>query len=309
MLQARNLQKKFKTKEVVKKINLELGAGESVGLLGPNGAGKSTTISMLSSLVQPTSGDVLWNNVSIKDNPEALRKTLGVVPQEISLYPELTAKENLKFFGRIYGLKGQILEHRVEDVLVKIGLKEREKDQVKTFSGGMKRRLNIGAALLHLPSLLIMDEPTVGIDPQSRAYILNTVKRLVEEGMTLLYTSHYIEEVELLCDRIYIMDEGEIIAFGTKEELKSLVSGNQTIELKGHTLPVLFEESLQKHFPAATVYREEESLLLALAKEEEPLPRIFAIAAENGVTITSAIVKVPSLEDVFLHLTGRALRD
>ena len=256
MLQARNLQKKFKTKEVVKKINLELGAGESVGLLGPNGAGKSTTISMLSSLVQPTSGDVLWNNVSIKDNPEALRKTLGVVPQEISLYPELTARENLKFFGRIYGLKGQILENRVEDVLVKIGLKEREKDQVKTFSGGMKRRLNIGAALLHLPSLLIMDEPTVGIDPQSRAYILNTVKRLVEEGMTLLYTSHYIEEVELLCDRIYIMDEGEIIAFGTKEELKSLVSGNQTIELKGHTLPVLFEESLQKHFPAATVYRE-----------------------------------------------------
>ncbi len=309
MLQAKNLQKKFKAKEVVKKINLELGTGESIGLLGPNGAGKSTTISMLSSLMKPTSGTVLWNGTSIEENPQMLRKNLGVVPQEIALYPELTAKENLEFFGRIYGLKGKDLETRVEDVLEKIGLSDRRKDRVKTFSGGMKRRLNIGAALLHKPSFLIMDEPTVGIDPQSRAYILEAVKQLVEEGMTLLYTSHYIEEVELLCEKIYIMDQGEIIASGTKEELKSLVSDQQTIELKGHSLSVAFEESLQKHFPTANIHREEEKLLVSLSKFMEPLSSIFAVAAENEVTITSAVVKIPSLEDVFLHLTGRALRD
>lgn len=309
MLQAKNLQKKFKAKEVVKKINLELGEGESVGLLGPNGAGKSTTISMLSSLVKPTSGTVHWKGTAIEENPRLLRGNLGVVPQEIALYPELTAKENLEFFGRIYGLKGKELGVRVEDVLQKIGLSERKKDQVKTFSGGMKRRLNIGAALLHKPSILIMDEPTVGIDPQSRAYILEAVKELVDEGMTLLYTSHYIEEVELLCDRIYIMDQGEIIAAGTKEELKSLVSDQQTIELKGRTLPPEFEDGLQKHFPSAVIHREDDRLLVSVSKHMEPLSSIFAIAAEIEVTITSAVVNIPSLEDVFLHLTGRALRD
>ena len=309
MLQAIDLHKKFKTNETVRKVNMQLEAGESVGLLGPNGAGKSTTISMLSSLIMPSNGEVLWNNVSINKNPEALRKALGVVPQEIALYPELSAKENLHFFGRIYGLKGQLLVERTEEILQKIGLTDRKNDIVKTFSGGMKRRLNIGAALLHNPSILIMDEPTVGIDPQSRAYILDTVKQLVEEGMTLLYTSHYMEEVELLCDKIYIMDQGEIIAYGTKETLKSLVSDNQTIELKAHILSQGFEEALKKHFPTANIRKEDEILLITMPQNEEPLATIFAIAAENAVTITSAIVKVPSLEDVFLHLTGRALRD
>ncbi|MFJ7972282.1 ABC transporter ATP-binding protein [Psychrobacillus sp. NPDC096389] len=309
MLQAIDLHKKYKNKEVVRQINMKLEAGESVGLLGPNGAGKSTTISMLSSLIMPTSGEVLWNEQSINKNPEALRKVLGVVPQEIALYPELTAKENLHFFGRVYGLKGETLAKRTEEVLEKIGLTERQSDIVKTFSGGMKRRLNIGAALLHKPSILIMDEPTVGIDPQSRAYILETVKQLVEEGMTLLYTSHYMEEVELLCDKIYIMDQGEIIAHGTKETLKSLVSDNQTIELQAHLLSPEFEEVLQKQFPTATIRKEEETLSISLPKNEEPLATIFALAASNDITITSAVVKIPSLEDVFLHLTGRALRD
>ncbi|MEK3979978.1 ABC transporter ATP-binding protein [Psychrobacillus sp. FSL K6-2836] len=309
MLQAINLSKKFKTKEVVRAINMELLAGESVGLLGPNGAGKSTTISMLSSLVVPTSGEILWDEKSIAKDPEPLRKTLGVVPQEIALYPELSARENLAFFGRIYGLKGELLETRITEVLMKIGLSERQKDIVKTFSGGMKRRLNIGAALLHKPSMLIMDEPTVGIDPQSRTYILETVKQFVEEGMTLLYTSHYMEEVEMLCDKIYIMDQGEIIAYGTKEELKALVSDNQTIELKLNLLTENFEKALKKQFPKATLRIEEEILTISMSKNEEPLATIFAIAASNNVVITSAIVKVPSLEDVFLHLTGKALRD
>lgn len=309
MLQAISLHKKFKTKEVVRDVNMQLEAGESVGLLGPNGAGKSTTISMLSSLVVPTSGEVLWNKFSINKNPESFRKILGIVPQEIALYPELSAQENLAFFGRVYGLKGQQLSNRIEKVLEKIGLTERKDDVVKTFSGGMKRRLNIGAALLHEPSLLIMDEPTVGIDPQSRAYILDTVKKLVEEGMSLLYTSHYMEEVELLCDKIYIMDQGQVIASGTKEELKLLVSDNQTIELKGHLISDNFEEALKKRFSAAHIRKEDDILLLTMSKKEEPLATIFAIAADQHTTITSAVVKVPSLEDVFLQLTGRALRD
>ncbi|MGB3101619.1 MAG: ABC transporter ATP-binding protein [Psychrobacillus psychrotolerans] len=309
MLQAINLSKKFKTKVVVKEVNVELFAGESVGLLGPNGAGKSTTISMLSSLVQPTSGDVLWNEKSIAKNPDPLRKALGVVPQEIALYPELSARENLAFFGRVNGLKGQLLATRITEVLTKIGLLDRQKDIVKTFSGGMKRRLNIGAALLHKPSILIMDEPTVGIDPQSRAYILETVKQFVADGMTLLYTSHYMEEVEMLCDKIYIMDQGRIIAHGTKEELKELVSDNQTIELKTNLLTENFEKNLKEQFPQATFRIDEEILTISMSKSEEPLANIFAIAAASNVVITSAIVKVPSLEDVFLHLTGKALRD
>lgn len=309
MLQAINLSKKFKTKVVVKEVNVELFAGESVGLLGPNGAGKSTTISMLSSLVQPTSGDVLWNDESIAKNPDPLRKALGVVPQEIALYPELSARENLAFFGRVNGLKGELLATRITEVLTKIGLLDRQKDIVKTFSGGMKRRLNIGAALLHKPSILIMDEPTVGIDPQSRAYILETVKQFVADGMTLLYTSHYMEEVEMLCDKIYIMDQGRIIAHGTKEELKELVSDNQTIELKTNLLTENFEKNLKVQFPLATFRIDEEILTISMSKREEPLANIFAIAAASNVVITSAIVKVPSLEDVFLHLTGKALRD
>ncbi|MEK5217245.1 ABC transporter ATP-binding protein [Psychrobacillus sp. FSL H8-0487] len=309
MLQAINLSKKFKTKVVVKEVNVELFAGESVGLLGPNGAGKSTTISMLSSLVQPSSGDVLWNEKSIAKNPDPLRKALGVVPQEIALYPELSARENLAFFGRVNGLKGELLATRITEVLTKIGLLDRQKDIVKTFSGGMKRRLNIGAALLHKPSILIMDEPTVGIDPQSRAYILETVKQFVADGMTLLYTSHYMEEVEMLCDKIYIMDQGKIIAHGTKEELKELVSDNQTIELKTNLLTENFEKNLKEQFPQATFRIDEEILTISMSKREEPLANIFAIAAASNVVITSAIVKVPSLEDVFLHLTGKALRD
>lgn len=309
MLEAINLHKKYKTKEVVRQVNMQLEAGESIGLLGPNGAGKSTTISMLSSLIMPTSGEVLWQGESINKNPNNLRRTLGVVPQEIALYPELSAKENLYFFGRVYGLKGQLLAERTEEVLQKIGLTDRKNDTVKTFSGGMKRRLNIGAALLHKPSILIMDEPTVGIDPQSRAYILDTVRQLVMDGMTLLYTSHYMEEVELLCDKIYIMDQGEIIAHGTKEKLKSLVSDNQTIELKANFLSSEFEDSLKKQFPSASVRKAEELLLISLPKNEEPLATIFALAAVHEITITSAVVKIPTLEDVFLYLTGRALRD
>lgn len=233
ILEAVELTKQFKQMKAVNGVNLFLEKGEIVGLLGPNGAGKSTTISMISTLIPPTSGDVRFNNESVLKNPTKLRKVLGVVPQEIALYTDLSAKENLYFFGRMYRLSGSGLRKKVDEILELIGLTERQNDLVKHFSGGMKRRLNIGVALLHEPEFIIMDEPTVGIDPQSRNYILETVKRLNQEKqMTVLYTSHYMEEVEFLCDRIYIMDKGSIIASGTKEEIKNILSSENTVQIK-----------------------------------------------------------------------------
>ena len=308
MLQAIDIHKKYKKKEVVKGVNLELHPGESIGLIGPNGAGKSTTISILTSLIPPTSGVVKWNGTSIEKNLRSFRRQLGIVPQEIALYPELSAKENLSFFGRVYGLKGDELSDRITSILAKIGLTDRQNDLVKTYSGGMKRRLNIGIALLHKPSILIMDEPTVGIDPQSRAHILDTVKELVEDGMTLLYTSHYMEEVELLCDRIYIMNQGELIAAGTKEELKNLISENQTIELKG-SFTESFLSKLKEVFPNAIFRHGEKVMHISIDKHTTPLKSIFDIATLTGARLVSVSVQIPTLEDVFLHLTGRELRD
>lgn len=209
MLELVDISKRFKKIEAVKALNMFIEQGEIVGLLGPNGAGKSTAISILSTLIEPTQGDVRFLKKSVIKKPSPLRKAIGVVPQEIALYPQLSAEENLLFFGRIYRLKGSNLKQRVNEILEQIGLTEKRKALVESFSGGMKRRLNIGVAMLHSPKILIMDEPTVGIDPQSRSYILETVKRLNKENqMTVVYTSHYMEEVDYLCDRIYIMDQG-----------------------------------------------------------------------------------------------------
>lgn len=310
MLQAAGLTKRFKTMTAVDGVNLYLKRGEIVGLLGPNGAGKSTTISMLSSLISPTSGDVLLDGKSILKEPARIRNILGVVPQDIALYLDLTARENLDFFGRIHRIKKKDLKKRVDEVLDIIGLHEREKDVIKTFSGGMKRRLNIGAALLHEPQLIIMDEPTVGIDPQSRNFILDTVKRLNQEkNLTVLYTSHYMEEVEYLCDRIYIMDHGKIIASGTKDEIKGILSAEQTIEIKVELLKNEFLQQL-KTLPQILQNSNTDSLVkIIVPKNINILNEVFKIAEGTGTSITSVNIESPSLEDVFLHLTGRQLRD
>lgn len=310
MLQALELTKRFKTMTAVDGVDFYLERGEIVGLLGPNGAGKSTTISMLSSLVSPTSGDVLLHDKSILKEPGRIRSILGVVPQDIALYPDLTARENLEFFGRIHRIKKKDLKKRVYEVLDIIGLREREKDIVKTFSGGMKRRLNIGAALLHEPQLLIMDEPTVGIDPQSRNFILDTVKRLNEqENLTVLYTSHYMEEVEFLCDRIYIMDHGKIIASGTKDEIKSTLSAEQTIEIKAELLKNKFLQQLETLPQLLQISNKDSLVKIIVPKNVNILNEVFKIAEGVGTSITSVNIEAPSLEDVFLHLTGRQLRD
>ncbi|SEQ38769.1 ABC-2 type transport system ATP-binding protein [Virgibacillus subterraneus] len=310
MLELVDLSKKFKQFYAVKNLNMFIEKGEIVGLLGPNGAGKSTAISILSSLVEPTTGDVRFKNSSIIKSPGPIRNVIGMVPQEIALYDDLTAEENLQFFGRIYRLSGVELKQKIGEVLELIGLTDRRKDVVKKFSGGMKRRLNIGVALLHNPQLIIMDEPTVGIDPQSRNYILETVKRLNrEKEMTVLYTSHYMEEVEFLCDRIYIMDQGNLIASGTNEEIKRILSAEKTIEIKSDRINEVFVQLLRNDATINSVTEGEKVVTIIVPKGTKAFGTLLKYAEEAEIELNSVDVQEATLEDVFLHLTGRALRD
>ncbi|MBZ5200688.1 ABC transporter ATP-binding protein [Planomicrobium chinense] len=310
MLETEELKKIFKEKIAVEGVNLHLDKGEAAGLLGPNGAGKSTTISMISTLLKPTSGDVRLNGKSVIQDPSEMRRILGVVPQEIALYAELTAYENLKFFGRIYGLSGKALESAIQRSLELVGLAERQQEIVKTYSGGMKRRINMAAAMMHEPEVIIMDEPTVGIDPQSRSHILEMVRRLNQEkGLTVLYTSHYMEEVERLCDRIYIMDHGKIIASGTKEELKNILSSEETIWIELNRPHQKFFQELKSFEGVRQAFEKEKGIKLILPKGSLLLREIFQASERHQVQIININVQTPSLEDVFLHLTGRKLRD
>lgn len=310
MLELVDISKHFKKIEAVKALNMFIEQGEIVGLLGPNGAGKSTAISILSTLIEPTQGDVRFLKKSVIKKPSPLRKAIGVVPQEIALYPQLSAEENLLFFGRIYRLKGSTLKQRVNEILEQIGLTEKRKALVDSFSGGMKRRLNIGVAMLHSPQILIMDEPTVGIDPQSRSYILETVKRLNKENqMTVVYTSHYMEEVDYLCDRIYIMDQGNLIASGTKEEIKQILSSENTISIQADHWSEAFIARLKDHESVTNVHVEEKEITLITPKEVNLFSEIISMTDKYDISLRSLHVKSPTLEDVFLHLTGRALRD
>ena len=310
-LTATNLRRTFQDNVAVKDVSLELREGESVGLVGPNGAGKSTTIAMLSTLLKPTAGDVSLNGDSVISNPGPLRKVLGVVPQEIALYPELTAEENLGFFGALYGLKGQALRQAVDEALELVQLSDRRKESIKKYSGGMKRRINIAAALLHGPRIAIMDEPTVGVDPQSRNHILESVRTLNREhGLTVLYTSHYMEEVEQLCDRIYIMDHGEIIAEGTKDAIKDRLASETTIVLRVDGDSEKLAAALQTVESVQSVTRDQDGALKIIANgDNRLLANVMREAETAGVQVTGLNLERPTLEDVFLHLTGRTLRD
>lgn len=310
MLETIELRKVFKGKTAVEEVSLYLEKGESIGLLGPNGAGKSTTISMISSLLLPTEGDVLLHGKSVIKHPEAIRSVLGVVPQEIALYDNLSAYENLKFFGRLYRIGGAALEKKIQEVLELIGLRERQKELIRTFSGGMKRRVNIAAALMHDPEIVIMDEPTVGIDPQSRNHILETVRRLNrEKGTTVLYTSHYMEEVEQLCSRMYIMDHGRVIASGTREELQRILSGEDTLLVQLSAPSYELMQELQALEPVKRVEQTDGGLKLIVQKQSRILTAVVQAAERQHIQIVNIHVQTPSLEDVFLHLTGRTLRD
>jgi len=309
MLSVKNLYKNYNEVKAVDGISFEVKQGEVFGLLGPNGAGKSTTISMISTLFQPTKGEIFFKGRNIFDNLNEIRQNLGVVPQDIALYPTLTGYENLTFWGNIYGLKGSELKKRINEVADIIGLNGRIKDRVDKYSGGMKRRLNIGAALLHNPELLIMDEPTVGIDPQSRNHILDTVRELNKRGMTIIYTSHYMEEVEYLCNRVCIMDQGKIIVTGTQQELVELVNGKTQINIKLNKHEDSLLELLRKIDGVNDVKIIEDVITLYGENADMLIADIIAKLTSNGGRIESVDVKKPNLEAVFLKLTGKALRD
>jgi len=305
------LHKSFGELQAVDGVEFAAEQGEILSLLGPNGAGKSTTISMLSGLLAPTSGDATIMGHSIRSAPEAAKASLGVVPQDIALYPDLSARENLVFWGKMYGLRGAALKSRVDEVLDIIGLADRQKDYVGKFSGGMKRRVNIGVGLLHKPRLLFMDEPTVGIDPQSRRAILDTVLDLNKQGMTVLYTTHYMEEAAELSDRVGIIDHGELIALGTQEELTHQVGQTDTLIL--HVGENDDPEALAKSLEGLAGVREasasEGQVSVITPGAEDILAAVVAKANERGIKIRSLDIREPNLEAVFLHLTGRALRD
>ena len=311
VLEVKQLTKRFKDFEAVKSVSFSVQKGESYGLLGPNGAGKTTTIQMISGLFPPSSGSIEIAGVDMVRHPKKGQGLLGIVPQEIALYQTMSARENLAFWGRMYGLKGSNLQKRINDVLEIIGLADRAKEKVETFSGGMKRRVNIGAAILHSPELLIMDEPTVGIDPQSRSHILETVKKLNKEGMTVIYTSHYMEEVEYLCEKIGIMDHGEFITSGTISELRETIGDRSRIVMN---FSEVHEPGNIKKFLAPLVHEEDlimqQNELAILHKEPQKiLSELIQSITGAGYEITSVEIVEPNLESVFLHLTGRSLRD
>ncbi|MEW6285120.1 MAG: ATP-binding cassette domain-containing protein [Chloroflexota bacterium] len=311
ILEVHNLAKNYGDFTAVKGISFDIKEGEIFSLLGPNGAGKTTTISMLSTLYTPTSGDAIIAGHSITKDPMAVKQVIGVVPQEIALYEDLTARENLIFWGQMYGLSGRSLHSRVDVVLEQIGLADKAKKRVKTYSGGMKRRVNIGVGLLHKPRLLFMDEPTVGIDPQSRRAILDTVKDLNKQGMTVLYTTHYMEEAQELSDRVGIIDHGELIALGTQDELTRQVGQTDTLILHiGENEDAnALAASLKgiKDVLEANATNHEVSIITPQA--ENILAAVVSKANERGIKIHSIDIREPNLEAVFLHLTGRALRD
>ena len=311
ILEVKDLKKNYGDFAAVRGITFDIKAGEIFSLLGPNGAGKTTTISMLSTLYKPTAGDASIGGHSISKEPMAVKQVIGVVPQELALYEDLNARENLIFWGQMYGLSGKSLNTRVDEVLEQIGLVDKAKNQVKTYSGGMKRRVNIGVGLLHKPRLLFMDEPTVGIDPQSRRAILDTVKDLNRQGMTVLYTTHYMEEAAELSDRVGIIDQGALIALGTQDELTRQVGQTDTLIL--HTGEnedtEALAESLKRLDGVLEAIAVDHEVSIVTPRAEDILAAVVGTANERGIRIRSIDIREPNLEAVFLHLTGRALRD
>ena len=311
ILEVQNLVKKYGDFAAVKRISFDIKEGEIFSLLGPNGAGKTTTISVLSTLYAPTEGDATVGGHSVSKEPIAVRQLIGVVPQDLAIYDDLTARENLSFWGQMYGLSGKALKARIVEVLEQIGLSDKANNRVKTYSGGMKRRVNIGVGLLHKPHLLFMDEPTVGIDPQSRRAILDSVKELNKQGMTVLYTTHYMEEAQELSDRVGIIDHGELIALGTQKELTRQVGENDTLILRvgeGEDAEAL--AAAVRALPGVLQANVTDGAVTLITPEaEEVLAPVVTKANESGVKIRAVEIQEPNLEAVFLHLTGRALRD
>lgn len=303
------LVKRFGDFTAVDNINLNISEGEIYGLLGPNGAGKSTIINMICGIVSITKGKI---EILGKDNRKYsnfTKKNIGIVPQDIAVYEDLTCIENVKFFAGLYGLRGEKLQKAAEEALEFVGLSENIKSFPSKFSGGMKRRLNIACAIAHKPKLIIMDEPTVGIDPQSRNHILNSVKKLNEMGCTIIYTSHYMEEVEQLCTQISIIDHGKVIAEGTSDELKAIVTDKNTVVVTVSGVEQVNPEEIKNIRGVQSVQIDEDMVKINSSKDINNLDKVILYFTQNNIKIKNIENKIPDLETVFLALTGRKLRD
>jgi ABC-2 type transport system ATP-binding protein len=309
ILRCQGLRKRFGQRQAVDGVGFQIGPGETYGLLGPNGAGKTTTISMCCGILARDEGEVFIAGQPLTPAATSVKGEIGYVPQDLAIYPDMTARENLVFFGRLYGMGGSELSNRVNEVLEIVDLADRAGERTDTYSGGMKRRLNIGVGLLHRPRLLVLDEPTVGVDPQSRNAILSSVEALSAEGMGILYTTHYMEEAERLCDRVGVIDEGKIIAEGTRRELVALVGelDHVTLAATGDVARAAEELRAVQGVREATAHEGGVDLLVVEARRL--LPELLASVSQDGVAINSVEVVEPDLEAVFLHLTGKALRD
>ena len=310
MIEIKDVTKSYGRHKVLQNVSFEIMEGELFGLLGPNGAGKSTLIDILTGIQSMDSGEIFINGKSIKTDKVEIRKQLGLVPQDIALLEELNAVDNLEYFGGLYGLAGQELKSQIEKLLEVAGLTDKKKEKVKNYSGGMKRRLNIAVAMLHNPSILILDEPTVGVDAQSRQHIFDYIQSLAEQGTTILYTSHYMEEIETLCKRVFILDLGEEVAYGTKEEVKKLVGHTQTVSLTLDRVPAGFDEVLKNSengIQFVTVNGQD--IALTIDQTIFSMMKLIEQVEQAQLVIKSVNVKETTLEEAFLQLTGKTLRD
>ena len=313
MLNVEDLVKQYGDLTAVDSISFDAAEGSVFGLLGPNGAGKSTTINCISGLLPPTSGRIAVSGHDIIKDGKAARKSLGVVPQELALYEDLPAIDNLRYWGKAYGLRGKALEDRVSEVLGHIGLADRAKDLPKEFSGGMKRRLNFGCGIVHKPKVLLLDEPTVGVDPQSRAKLFDLVEAERDAGACVLYTTHYMEEAERLCDSLAIIDHGKIIAKGTVDELKAQLGARDALQLTGsfpaEAIKAAIETLASSIADLEILTQDDDTLLLTLSSASQHLPAIFDAVSGAGGSVSETSLRSPNLETLFLLLTGKELRE
>jgi len=307
MIHISELHKSFGTLTAVDGISFSASSGQIYGLLGPNGAGKSTTINCLSGLLKPSSGHLSLLGHDVVGEPRRAKAQLGIVPQELAFYQDLSARENLRFFGAAYGLRGLQLESRVDAVLADIGLADRAAEPCKQFSGGMQRRLNFGCALVHEPQILLLDEPTVGVDPQSRQHLMDMVRDLATAGACVLYTTHYMEEAEQLCHRLGIIDHGKLIAEGTLDELRGRMGESDILRLTGTFANLDLARDLPEDITVLAT--DHTQLQLSLPQANRRLPEIFQVIQARGDRITETTLSRPSLASLFMHLTGKDLRE
>ncbi|MHC5063576.1 MAG: ABC transporter ATP-binding protein [Planctomycetota bacterium] len=309
MIEVSNLRKEYGELVAVDGASFSAKPGEIFGLLGPNGAGKSTTIGCISGLLKPSSGQVRVLGHDVVREPRDAKVSLGVVPQELALYEDLNARQNLCFWGAAYELRGAELKQRVEEVLEICGLLDRADEAVKKFSGGMKRRLNFGCGIVHHPKVILLDEPTVGVDPQSRVRLLDLVRDEAKRGGTVLYTTHYMEEAQELCDQLAIIDHGKMVATGTLDELRGMMGERDLLRLSGSFDPAAVEAAIAGLQGLELVSVDPDSLMLAAAEGSRRLPELFASLSAAGAEVRETTLSQPNLENLFIKLTGRELRE